>query len=25
LSIMGSYRDWGRPVDIEAPPRAQVR
>jgi hypothetical protein len=25
LSIMGSYRDWGRPVDIVAPPRAQVR
>ncbi|MGI5125623.1 hypothetical protein ACQEVB_02295 [Pseudonocardia sp. CA-107938] len=25
LSIMGSYRDWGRPVDIEAPPKAQVR
>lgn len=25
LSIMGSYRDWGRPVEIEAPPRAQVR
>ncbi|MFC4944054.1 hypothetical protein [Pseudonocardia sp. GCM10023141] len=25
LAITGSYRDWGRPVEIEAPPVAQVR
>ena len=25
LAITGSYRDWGRPVDIEPPPAAQVR
>lgn len=25
LTITGSYRDWGQPVDIEAPPTAQIR
>jgi hypothetical protein len=25
LAITGSYRDWGRPVDIGAPPASQVR
>jgi hypothetical protein len=25
LAITGSYRDWGRPVDIEPPPASQVR
>lgn len=25
LSITGSYRDWGQPVEIDAPPAAQVR
>jgi len=25
LAITGSYRDWGRPVQIEAPPATQVR
>lgn len=25
LTITGSYRDWGRPVEIDAPPAAQVR
>lgn len=25
LAITGSYRDWGQPVDIAAPPAAQVR
>lgn len=25
LAITGSYRDWGRPVEISAPPASQVR
>jgi hypothetical protein len=25
LSLTGSYRDWGRPVEIDAPPASQVR
>lgn len=25
LTITGSYRDWGQPVEIDAPPTAQIR
>jgi hypothetical protein len=25
LDLLGTYRDWGRPVDIEPPPAADVR